>query len=277
MEYSHELVMANDDLPFKMFLFEGKDGNYYRDKHWHRSVEIFAVFDGKIDFFLNNECYPLRPGEFLLVNSNEIHSIHAQEPNKTVVLQIALNTFSNYFTEDQYIRFTHAPKEQDGRLMALIEEMYATYEKRECGYDMKVKGLYYTMLYLMVTEYREMENSDELINRNRNIEKLSVITAYIKENYASGISLDELAKYSGYSPWHLSRMFHKYAGINFKSYLQNVCLENAYRELTNSDHTLSEIALNNGFSGSDGLAKAFQKKYGMLPSEYRKQIKRKRI
>ena len=32
-EYSHELVMANEDLPFKMFLFEGKDGNDFLDKH----------------------------------------------------------------------------------------------------------------------------------------------------------------------------------------------------------------------------------------------------
>ena len=98
MEYSHELVMANDDLPFKLFLFEGKDGNYFRDKLWHRSVEIFAVFDGKMDFFLNDECYPLRAGEFLLVNSNEIHSINAPEPNKTIVLQMSLDTFSDYFT-----------------------------------------------------------------------------------------------------------------------------------------------------------------------------------
>lgn len=273
-EYSHELVITNEDLPFKMFLFEGKDGNYFRDKHWHRSVEIFAVFDGEMDFFLNDVCCPLRAGEFLLVNSNEIHSIHAPNPNKTIVLQIPLDTFADYFTGEQYICFSHGPQELDKRLMELIAEMYETYEKHECGYDMKVKGLYYTMLYLIVTEYRELETSEEMVSRNRNLERLSVITSYIKKNYASGITLDELAKFSGYSPWYLSRMFHKYAGINFKSYLQNVCLENAYRELMNSDHTLSEIALRHGFSGSDALAKVFQKKYGMLPSEYRKRCNR---
>ena len=50
MQYSHELIMPNKDLPFKMFLFEGKDGNYFRDKHWHRSIEIFAVLDGGLVF-----------------------------------------------------------------------------------------------------------------------------------------------------------------------------------------------------------------------------------
>ena len=56
MEYSHEFIMPNDDIPFKMFIFEGKDGNYVREKHWHRSVEIFALFEGELRFFLNEMC-----------------------------------------------------------------------------------------------------------------------------------------------------------------------------------------------------------------------------
>ena len=55
MEYSHEFIMPNDDIPFKMFIFEGKDGNYVREKHWHRSVEIFALFEGELIFFLNEK------------------------------------------------------------------------------------------------------------------------------------------------------------------------------------------------------------------------------
>lgn len=62
MEYSHEFIMPNDDIPFKMFVFEGKDGNYVREKHWHRSVEIFALFEGELRFFLNEKEYPLKPG-----------------------------------------------------------------------------------------------------------------------------------------------------------------------------------------------------------------------
>ena len=46
MKYNHELIVPDEGLPFKMFIFEGKDGNYKRETHWHRSVEIFAVCDG---------------------------------------------------------------------------------------------------------------------------------------------------------------------------------------------------------------------------------------
>lgn len=270
MEFSHELVMSNEDLPFKLFLFEGKDGNYYRDKHWHRSVEIFAVFEGEMDFFLNDERYPLRAGEFILVNSNEIHSINAPQENKTIVLQMPLDTFEDYFTGEQFVRFTHRVSVQDKKMMELIAEMYETYQAKACGYEMKVRGLYFTMLYLMVTEYRELEVSEEMLKRNQKLNRLSVITAYIKENYTSDLTLEGLANEFGYSPYYLSRMFQKYAGINYKSYLQSIRVENAYKELANTDHTISEIALNNGFPTRKAMAKVFVKKYGVLPSEYRK-------
>lgn len=269
MKFSHELIMPNQGLPFKVFLFEGGEGNYFRDKHWHRSVELFAVYEGALKFYLNEEEYLLRTGEFMLVNSNEIHSVDSPEPNQTIVLQIPLKTFEDYYTGEQFIRFTHNPLPQDGRVMELIGDIYGAYAERACGYEMKVKGLYYMLLYLLVTEYRETDVTPDMVKWHKNLNRLSLITGYIKENYASEMSLEALAEIFGYSPTYLSRMFQKYAGINYKSYLQNVRVERAFQEIANTEHTISEAAMNNGFPNSKALAKAFQKKYGMLPSEYR--------
>ena len=33
MEFQHELVIPDEGLPFKFFLFEGSQGNYVREKH----------------------------------------------------------------------------------------------------------------------------------------------------------------------------------------------------------------------------------------------------
>ncbi len=276
MEFSHELIMPNQGLPFKVFLFEGGEGNYVRDKHWHRSVELFAVYEGTLKFYLNEEAYPLRTGEFMLVNSNEIHSIDSPEPNRTIVLQIPLKTFEDYYTGEQFIRFTHASLPQDEQVMELIRDIYGAYEDQACGYEMKVKGLYYMLLYLLVTEYRETDVTSDMVKWHKNLNRLSLITDYIKENYASDLSLEALAGIFGYSPTYLSRMFQKYAGINYKSFLQNIRVERAFRELANTEHTISETAMNNGFPNSKALSKAFQKKYGILPSEYRKNQSRKK-
>ena len=106
MEGSHELVLPNEDLSFRMFLFEGKDGNYVREKHWHRSIEMFVVLEGKLDFYINEEDIHLDKKTFVIVNSNELHSISASLPNKTIVLQMPLQTFERYYTDEQFTKKT---------------------------------------------------------------------------------------------------------------------------------------------------------------------------
>ncbi|MGF0032674.1 AraC family transcriptional regulator [Bariatricus sp. SGI.154] len=270
MEYSHEIIMPNDDIPFKMFVFEGKDGNYVRDKHWHRSIEIFALFEGELEFYLNEVRYLLKPGEFMLVNSNEIHSIRSPKTNQTVVLQIPLSTFEKYYTNDRFIYFSHSSRLQDEEVMRLIQDMYWTYVERKCGYELKVQNQFYMLIYLLVTKYRETEIDEGVLRNHRGLNKLSLITAYMKNNYMKELTLESLAKTFGYSPTYLSRMFQKYAKTNYKAYLDSIRLEYAVKELMNTKQGIGEIALNNGFPNSKAFVKVFKKRYGVLPSEYRR-------
>lgn len=270
MNFSHELVVPEEGLPFKIFLFEGREGNYHREKHWHRSVEIFAVCRGNLRFYLEDRLWDLSEDEFMIVNSNEVHSIDSPEPNETVVLQIPLKMFENYFTGEQFIWFTHEPGKRDERFMSLIKELYRVHCEKECGYDMKLKSVFYNLLYLLVKDYRLTEVDEGFMRKNRNLTRLSSITSYMKDNYAGDLSLEETARIFGYSPTYLSRMFQKYAGITFKSYLQSIRLGYAVKDLESGRYSVTEAAIRNGFSGSKMLARAFQKKYGMLPSEYKK-------
>ena len=40
MEFQHELVIPDEGLPFKFFLFEGSQGNYVREKHGIRQLRF---------------------------------------------------------------------------------------------------------------------------------------------------------------------------------------------------------------------------------------------
>ena len=241
--YKHELVVPNEDLPFKLFVFEGKEGNYVRDRHWHRSIEIFAVFEGSLTFILDEKKVPLKAGEFIIVNSNEVHSVFSPKPNLTIVLQIPMATFENYYSEERFVLFSHEPSVDDSQMMELIQNMYENYVKRACGYEFQVQSQFYMLMYLMITQYRINEVSEDMVKNHRKLNRLS------------------------------SKMFQKYAKINYKAYLQSVRVEYAYQELVKTDKTISEIAAKHGFSNQKAFAKEFQKKYGMLPSEYRKNIR----
>ena len=270
MEYSHEIIVPNDDLPFKMFIFEGSRGGYIRQKHWHRSIEIFAVFDGEMEFYLNDNRYPLHPGEFMPVNSNELHSTYAPKKNKTLVIQIPVATFERYYTDDGFIYFSHSSRIQDEEVMGLFEEMYHVYAEKKNGYEYKVQSLYYRLLYLLVSKYRKTDLDAEKICANKKLNKLSTITDYMKQNYSKELSLESLARTFNYSPTYLSRMFRKYAQMSYKTYLDDLRLRHAYNDLVNTDLSIGMIAEKNGFAGSKAFARVFKEQYGELPSEYRK-------
>ena len=273
MRFSHELIVPEEGLPFKLFLFEGRDGNYFREKHWHRSVEIFAVCRGDLGFFIDDKQWHLSADQFMIVNSNEVHSIDSPMPNETIVLQIPLKMFEEYFTVEQFIWFTHEPGKKDDRFMELLKELYRVYTERQIGYNLKVKSIFYNIMYLLIKEYRLTQIDQDSVRKNRNLSRLSTITSYMKENYAGEMTLEAVARIFGYSPAYLSRMFQKYAGITFKSYLQSIRLRYALKDLESGKYSITETALRNGFSGSKGLALDGRKTYGMLPSEYREKTK----
>ena len=275
MEFQHELIIPNEGLPFKVFLFEGGNGNYVREKHWHTSIEIFAVMEGHLEFFMNKEEYPLKAGEQLIINSNEIHSIHAAERNKTVVLQIPLKQFENYFTAQRFIRFRSQDAEADGKLASLSKKLYKVYTARDTGYEFGTMSLFYEIMYMLVKNYRLTEAHEKEIRHSRKLDTLSKITTYMREHYKEDLKLSDLAATFGYSDAYLSRMFQKYAKINYKTYLQDIRMAYAYRDLMNTDRTISQIALDNGFCSSRGFSGEFQKRYGILPSEMRKQENQK--
>ena len=281
MDFKYEMVVPNEDLPCKFFIFEGKNGNYRRANHWHQSVEIFLVLEGELRFYINNQSQPLSAGELIIVNSNEIHSIHAPRKNETVVLQIPLKQFEKYFTAQRFIRFTSAArvakdqksKAPDNRKLAFfIEELYKVYCAREEVWEYRTMALYYNILYLMVRNYRETEAAQEEIQDSRRLDALSKITTYMREHYTEELKLSEMANLFGYSDAYLSRMFKKYAKINFKTYLQEIRMSYACRELMNTEKTVSQIALDNGFASSRAFSREFQKKYNRLPSEVRKKF-----
>lgn len=270
MEFRHEMVIPNDDLPFKMFIFEGKDGNYKVGKHWHQSVEIFLVTEGAIDFYVNSQYFPLKEREFVIVNSNEIHSIDCPNPNNTIVLQIPVNLFDSYKGEAPYISFGPRGEKENQVLMDLVEKMYQVYEAGAYGYEWKVKSLFYELVYLLLTVFKEQGMDETVIKQKRHLDKLSEVTRYMKEHYREELSLKDVADRFGFSPSYLSRIFQKYGEVNYRTYLLNLRVEYAVQELMNTDHGIGEIALNHGFPDSRAFAKAFKKRYGCLPSSYRR-------
>lgn len=277
MDLKHELVLPNAGLPFRMFLFEGRSGSYRVTKHWHDSVEIFIVLEGEIDFYINSSYYCLSKGKFIIVNSNEVHSIDAAKENFTIVVQIPMEEFERY-KEDHYILFKHNSgeyKEQNEEFVRLVCHLFTVYEEKRYGYECEVLSDYYRMLYFLLTSYRETDVDAERVKISRQMSRLFDITSYIQEHFREDVTLVSVASAFGFSPTYLSRIFRRYANVNYKSYVLNVRVEYACKELLNTDKSINKIAENNGFPDGRSFSKAFLSRFGITPHRYRKEMNKK--
>jgi AraC family transcriptional regulator len=86
------------------------------------------------------------------------------------------------------------------------------------------------------------------------------------------LSLESLAQESGYSRVHFVRMFRAATGRSPHNYLLNLRIERARELLSNPALSLTDIALDCGFSSHSHLTRVFRQFLGVTPSECRRAL-----
>ena len=94
---------------------------------------------------------------------------------------------------------------------------------------------------------------------------------YIENNITEDISLDEIAKRSGFSSFYFQRIFAFLCGFTLGEYIRNRRLTLAGEELLSSNEKIIDIALKYGYESPESFSRAFQKFHGILPSRARKE------
>lgn len=89
-----------------------------------------------------------------------------------------------------------------------------------------------------------------------------------------GLSLQSLARRSGWSPFHLHRAFRAVARETPKQYALRLLLERAAVQLAVTDTTVLAVAIGAGFSGHAVFTRAFRRHFGVSPSTFRAQARR---
>lgn len=78
------------------------------------------------------------------------------------------------------------------------------------------------------------------------------------------------------SPSHIQKLFKTQTGMSPIAYLHDLRLEKARELLENSFHQVKQIGVGIGMTSKSHLTRDFKKKFGLTPTEYRKQYWEKR-
>ena len=100
--------------------------------------------------------------------------------------------------------------------------------------------------------------------------RINRVLDYIEANLGRELTLSKLAEVAMFSPYHFHRIFRAMVGETPNQFVQRVRLEKAAALLLNNlAKSITEIALDCGFSSSAAFARAFRDKFGLTASEWR--------
>lgn len=108
----------------------------------------------------------------------------------------------------------------------------------------------------------------------RYLQELLPCIQHIEAHYAEPISMVEMAQLVGLSTTHFNRRFQQLLRMTPKQYLRSVRIQAAQRLLTTTSKSLSDIAIDLGFTDQSHLTKRFREVTGMTPAQYRKRFVR---
>jgi AraC family transcriptional regulator len=110
-------------------------------------------------------------------------------------------------------------------------------------------------------------------------QRINRVIDYLHRNLDRQVKLEELAKVACFSEFHFHRIFSAVSGETLNGFTNRLRLEKAARLLRYSDQSLTDIALDCGFSSSATFSRAFRSGYDTSPRQFRKsgEIKKSKI
>ena len=95
----------------------------------------------------------------------------------------------------------------------------------------------------------------------------------IRSRYMEPLAVAEIAKSVHIHPGHLAREYMRHYSCTIGEQIRRLRIEYACEQLSSTDCSLAEIALDAGFSDQSHFTVSFKQQIGLRPSEYRKAVK----
>ena len=100
------------------------------------------------------------------------------------------------------------------------------------------------------------------------IEAVQRMQDYIESNLEQDISMADIAKAAGYSPWYSYRLFQSLLRMTPSVYIRRLRLSKSALRLRDEKMRIIDVAYDSGFESVDGYQRAFYREFGCNPYEY---------
>lgn len=221
--------------------------------HFHRKVEVVYVLSGTKSIVAAGKEVVLGADSIFFANSYEMHGYYESPDSKQIII-----VFPNRMLRDYYAEFGDKMPLgnviDDGEFCrSLLPHFEAIGAGEDCQLVVQAHSDMILGRIMQKLGWREGTKDRQTF--------VDALLAYINENYAEEISLDSMAEHFGYSKYYFSRMFNDALGTSITDYVSAVRILHALDMMKRTGCTVSEAALECGFSSLPTFYRVLKKHY----------------
>ncbi len=254
--------------------------------HTHEFSEIVIITSGRGLHVTGKETYPLNAGDTFVISGSRQHDYHNMErlclvnilfqPEKLNLRTYDLRTLPGYhalFTLESAWRQRHpflgrlrlSPQELSV-VMGFVDKLDEELHARTSGFKFMATASFMQIVGYLSRCFARSKNAD-----SRALLRIGEAISHLEANYREPIDLDKLANLANMSKRNFMRSFQAAMGNSPIAHLIQLRVNQATSLLRNSNHGITDIAFQVGFSDSNYFSRQFRALLGVTPSQYRQQ------
>ena len=252
----HQIGNSQGNYHYNAFIYQ----DCYWAAHFHSSFELIYVLEGSASITVNGISDTLHKGELILLCPYTVHSLRLNDSKVWV----------GVFSEDFVISYAPKHKQTQYSTFRCDPETEEVLKKHLFIEGTPDRYLCISCLYMVC--HNCIRNAC-LHNSSQNNAFISAVISYVSQNITKDISLKDIAQSMNYEYHYFSSLFNETFSLNFKSFINQLRIENSCAMLADSKKTITYISEACGFTSIRNFNRVFKRICGCTPQEYRKMQK----
>jgi len=259
---------------------QNRIGSYsMHSAHRHAYCEMYYLIDGNCDLSVADDIYSLTSGTLIFFSKNILHQTNYPSTSTHTRLYIEFtedyikdlyNDYGKTWIDDNlFNKLKYIPDSKRPFINSILENIIDERKKSD-NFSQFIIKMYFQELIIQILRYHKAFFGESHGQLKIADESIQIAINYIANHYTQRISLNDVSYKLHLNSSYFSKKFKMVTGTGFNEYLSNIRINQSEKLLLETNLSITDIALKNGYDNSNYYGDAFKKKNGVSPTYFRR-------